>query len=50
MDKILVDHFLSYITHAKEKGEIGVALYSKVMRLYLQSKQKKKKDKVFYKL
>lgn len=26
-------HFLSCISHAKDKGEIEVALYSKVMRL-----------------
>lgn len=51
MDKILLGapsffFFFSYITHSKKKSEIGVALYSKVMLMYLQSR-KRKRDKIF---
>jgi len=34
-------HFLSCISHAKDKGEIEVALYSKVMRLSAIKTEKK---------
>lgn len=49
MDKILLgasSFFFFYITHSKKKSEIGVALYSKVMLMDLQSR-KKKRNKIF---